>query len=325
MAFLKTAATAILAYGGGNWVWKTLTGAGRRPVVVAYHRVLGRGERAVDRTQRYVTDAEFTRQIAYLSRTRRATTLAELVADAEGAGPAFAVSFDDGYGDIYRVAFPILRELGVTATAFVTTEVVSGSAWQWWDRLAHALSESIGKTFRAAGGTYYLANEEAADSAQAALTVALKRSPRRDAIVEDIATQLGVANGVPEGLYMNWEEVRALHGSGWEIGAHSQTHRIYTSMTAEETRADAEGCAAHIEREFGERPRLFAFPNCDYDDEAIAILREAGFAGAVTMVGGPVRPKAGPFRIARVAPKGGEPWALFLLRLSGLYDMVKRL
>ncbi|NIT34939.1 MAG: polysaccharide deacetylase family protein [candidate division Zixibacteria bacterium] len=325
MAFLKEAATAILAHGGGNWVWKALTRAGRRPVVVVYHRVLARGERPLDRTQRYVTAAEFTRQVTYLSRTRRATTLAELVADADGAGPAFAVTFDDGYGDTYRVAFPTLRELGVTATAFVTTEVVSGGAWQWWDRLAHALSESVGETFRAGGRIYYLANEKAVDSAQAALTAALKRSPRREAIVEDIATQLGVAAGVPEGLYMSWEEVRTLHRCGWTIGAHSQTHRIYTTMTGEETRADVEGCAARIEREIGERPRLVAPPNGEYDDEAVAIFRRAGFTGAVTMVGGPIRPKAGPFRIARVAPNGGEPWALFMLRLSGLYDMVRRL
>jgi peptidoglycan/xylan/chitin deacetylase (PgdA/CDA1 family) len=327
MSLLKKAATAILAYGGGNWVWKALTGADRRPVVVVYHRVLAPGERPIDRTQRYVTAAEFTKQIAYLSRTRRATTLAELVTDADGAGGAFAVTFDDGYGDTYRIAFPILRELGVSATAFVTTEAISGGAWLWWDRLAYALSESIGKTFRAAGRVYHLANEEAVDSAQAALTVALKRSPRRDEVVEDIVTQLGVANGVPEGLYMSWEEVRALHRDGWAIGAHSRTHRIYTTMTAEETRADVEGCAAHIEREIGERPRLCAPPNGrpgDYDDEVIAILRRAGFTGAATMVGGPVRPKAGPFEIARVAPQGGEPWALFMLRLSGLYDVVKR-
>jgi peptidoglycan/xylan/chitin deacetylase (PgdA/CDA1 family) len=328
VSFLKSAATALLAYGGANWTWKTLTGAGRRPVVVVYHRVLAGGELPVDRTQRYVTAAEFTRQITHLLRTRRPTTLAEVVAGADGARPAFAVNFDDGYGDTYRVAFPILRELGVTATAFVTTGVVSGGTWQWWDRLAHALSKSIGKTFRAAGRVYHLANEGAADSAQAALTVALKRSPRREAMVEDIETQLGVANCVPEGLYMSWEEIRTLRRCGWAIGAHSRTHRIYSSMTAEETRADVEGCAAHLEREIGERPRLFAPPNGrpgDYNDEVIATLREAGFAGAVTMVGGPVQPRAGPFRIARVAPQGGEPWGLFLLRLSGLYDKLKRL
>lgn len=327
MSFTKTAAAALLAYGGANWVWKALTGANARPVVVVYHRVLAGDERPVDRTQRYVTAAEFKRQITHLLRTRRPTTLAELVADADGAGPAFAVNFDDGYGDTYRVAFPILRELGVTATAFVTTEVTSGEAWQWWDRLAHALSESIGRTFRAAGRVYHLADEEAADKAQAALTVALKRSPRREETVEDIESQLGVADGVPEGLYMSWEEVRTLRRCGWTIGAHSRTHRIYTSMTAEETRVDVEGCAAHLEREIGERPRLFAPPNGrpgDYDEEVIAILRRAGFAGAVTTVGGPVEPRAGPFRIARVAPRGGEPWPSFLLRLSGLYDRLKR-
>ena len=326
MNLFKKAAVTLLAYGGPNWFWRAATRAARQPLVVAYHRVLSGSERFVDRTQGDVTAAEFEKQVTYLLRTRRWTTLGELVSGADGAGPAFAVTFDDGYGDTYRVAFPILRELGMTATAFITTEVASGHGWFWWDRLAYALSESIGKKFQVGGRYYHLENEEAADSAQAALTPRLKSSACSEAVVEDIENQLDVAKGVPEGLYLSWEEVRALYAEGWEIGAHSQTHRILTSLTREEARADIEACSSRIEREIGERPRLFAYPNGqpgDYDDGVIACLRATGFLGAVTMVGGPVSERTDPFRISRVAPRGGEPWALFLLRLSGLYDKVK--
>jgi len=326
MGFVTRATTKILAYGGGNWMWKAVTGAGRRPVIVTYHRVPAPDEPLIDRTQRYVSADEFTRQLEYLLRKRRPATLPELIADPDGAGPAFAVTFDDGYGDIYRVAFPILRRLGVNATVFVTTEVTSGRMWLWWDRLAAALSESVGKTFRVSGREYRITDEEAGDAAQAALTAALKRSPRRDGTIEDVATQLGVDPTIPEGLYMGWEEVHALRQAGWEIGGHSQTHRIYTTMTPEEARADVEGCTAHIEREIGERPRLFAYPNGrpdDYDEDVIAALRRAGYTGAVTTVGGPVRRRPDPFRMPRVSPRGGEPWDVFLLRLSGLYDTLK--
>lgn len=45
-----------------------------------------------------------------------------------------SITFDDGYLDNYAVAAPILQDLGLTATFFVTTGFVQSNSIPFWDR-----------------------------------------------------------------------------------------------------------------------------------------------------------------------------------------------
>jgi peptidoglycan/xylan/chitin deacetylase (PgdA/CDA1 family) len=54
----------------------------------------------------------------------------------EGApkGGTLSITFDDGYLDNHQVAAPILKELGLTATFFVTTGFIQSSVVPFWDK-----------------------------------------------------------------------------------------------------------------------------------------------------------------------------------------------
>jgi peptidoglycan/xylan/chitin deacetylase (PgdA/CDA1 family) len=49
-------------------------------------------------------------------------------------GGTLSITFDDGYLDNYAVAAPILKDLGLTATFFVTTGFIQSKAVPFWDR-----------------------------------------------------------------------------------------------------------------------------------------------------------------------------------------------
>jgi peptidoglycan/xylan/chitin deacetylase (PgdA/CDA1 family) len=327
MKLINRVGAAICAYCGLNAVWRTAFGARRRPIVLTYHRVLSDGDGVIDRTQRYVTEDEFKAQIGYLLRRRRPVPLIDIITGEIGDGSVFAVTFDDGYGDNYRTAAPILWELAVPATVFVTTDAVSGRSWLWWDKLANALMQAVGKSFTAFGRDWAIKTEADVWNAQAELPTRLKRAPDRDDIIEGIVEQLGVNKEPPSGLYLTWDDIRALQNDGWEIGAHTRSHRILTSIPREDAFKEITVSVEEIEKETGIRPRLFAYPNGrseDFDDEIIAYLKKAGFVGACASDAGPETREINPFAVKRIGPKSDEPRPIFLLRLSGLYYRFRR-
>ncbi len=327
MKLINRIGAAVCAYGGPDFAWSLTTGASRRPVVLTYHRVLSNNDKVVDKTQRDVTEREFRSHVEYLLSRRRPVPLYDIVVGEVGDGRVFAVTFDDGYGDNYRTAAPILRELGVPATVFVTTDPVSGRGWLWWDGLANALARSIGGSFSVLGREYEIKTEADVWNAQAELTAKLKRSPDRNTIIDNIAKQSGTDDKPPAGLYLTWDDVRTLRDDGWEIGTHTQSHRILTSVPRKDAFTEISESADEIEKETGVRPRLFAYPNGrqeDYNDGIIAYLKEAGFAGACASDAGPESNEPDPFAVKRIAPKGGEPPPIFRLRVSGLYYKLRR-
>jgi peptidoglycan/xylan/chitin deacetylase (PgdA/CDA1 family)/glycosyltransferase involved in cell wall biosynthesis len=104
----------------------------RGVTVLMYHAIADHGSRP----SRYVTDAgRFRRQMTWLARRRyRVLTQPELVAgmDNHHVPPARAVliTFDDGYDDFLRLAWPILSHHGYSATVFCVTGR-SGGVMDW--------------------------------------------------------------------------------------------------------------------------------------------------------------------------------------------------
>jgi peptidoglycan/xylan/chitin deacetylase (PgdA/CDA1 family) len=90
-----------------------------------YHRIGGQLPLDID-----LPLALFRRQLDYLSQTGRVMryddALDLLKNDSPAGDDLFVLTFDDGYEDFYIQVFPLLRELGLPATLFVTTGFVEG-------------------------------------------------------------------------------------------------------------------------------------------------------------------------------------------------------
>ena len=72
----------------------------------------------------------FRLQMAFVRRAYRVVPLDELVTAVGRGGKlpprALAVTFDDGYADNHRLAFPVLQRFSLPATLYVTTGALDG-------------------------------------------------------------------------------------------------------------------------------------------------------------------------------------------------------
>jgi peptidoglycan/xylan/chitin deacetylase (PgdA/CDA1 family) len=112
------------------------------PPVLCYHRIAGPLELGVTRVGRSM----FARQMRALAVAGwRTLSLAEFASRVERGVVAscneFLLSFDDGYASVAEHAYPLLAELGFTATTFLVTDHIGRSnTWDvryTWRRLRH--------------------------------------------------------------------------------------------------------------------------------------------------------------------------------------------
>src|SRR5262245_35141732 len=76
--------------------------------------------------------------------------------------------------------------------------------------------------------------------------------------------------------------VRLLIAAGWEIDAHTFTHRDLTTLGPRELRREVTGSRRWIQRVFGQPARFFAYPAGRYDLAVVDAVRQAGYYGAET-------------------------------------------
>ncbi|KPV40329.1 polysaccharide deacetylase [Thiohalorhabdus denitrificans] len=305
---------AMLSPGGGR---------GRLGVLI-YHRVL---EEADPLDPDIPDAATFDWQMGLLAEEFRPLPLAEGVAGlARGTLPprAVAVTFDDGYADNYTVALPILRRWGVPATFFIATGYLGGG--RMWNDI---ITETVRRwpegemDLRHMGlGRWPLDGEEARREARMGLIQELRYRPleERERVVEGLGAELG---GPPSPrLMLDPGEVRALAGAGMEIGAHTRSHPILSTLDPDRARAEVAESKAHLEEITGGACRFFAYPNGrpgeDYGPEHVDLVRAAGFQAAVSTAWGAAGRETSRFQIPRFTPWNGTPRGFYLGLLRNL-------
>lgn len=107
--------------------------------------------------------------------------------------------------------------------------------------------------------------------------------------------------------WMSWEQVRALHDQGFEIGAHTNEHVDLASRGPEAVRAELSRCRTKLQQALGAPPTLFAYPfggRENISPASLALVREAGFECCLSSFGGVNPPLADPFQLNRISVGG---------------------
>jgi len=189
------------------------------PQVLCYHRIGGPLELGVTRVGRSV----FARQMTALARAGwRTVTLDEFAAATpHAARRTFLLSFDDGYAHLAEHAYPVLADLGFTATTFLITDYV-GKTNTWdvrytWNRLWHLGWTDI-EQWRARG--FDFASHGATHRRLTWLddgTVASELTRSRELLIARLGPEAGRAVAYPFGA-VDERVARAASAAGYELG-----------------------------------------------------------------------------------------------------------
>lgn len=317
-------------------------------VILMYHRVLTREEVACQAVQpgMYVLDTVFAQQMAFLQQTFTVLSLRQLL-DLWKAGEwneqagYCVVTFDDGWLDNYRYAYPVLRRLGIPATIFLPTDYVGTDQWFWPDQLAYLLRTAGSKghgarhgeqvervllhVLGAAGGSLGkgLAHDErVADQ----LIERCKELPKDQIqrLVSALAEEMGVS--LPDGrVVVNWDEVREMSKGGISFGSHSCSHRIMTTITPAEVSEELATSQQTLQQAGIEYVPVFCYPNGNSDADIQSQAKAHGYEAAVSVqtgVEGPCPPNRFALRRIGIHNDMTHSIPLFSLRLCGLLSPI---
>ena len=103
--------------------------------------------------------------------------------------------------------------------------------------------------------------------------------------------------------WMTWDEVRTLHKSGFEIGAHTRSHVDLGKVSTREARDEVLGARLELERQIGGRVDSFAYPYGGRKHVTEAnrqVVKSAGFRCCCSAFGGINPAGSDPFFLHRV-------------------------
>jgi peptidoglycan/xylan/chitin deacetylase (PgdA/CDA1 family) len=284
------------------------------PIILMYHRV---ADLAIDPWGLAVHPARFEEQIDALTRQRRVVHLHELLEAEECRSsrdkPLAAVTFDDGYHDVYANARGILGLYDCPMTLFVTTGAIGESREFWWDSISRIFLETEllppSITFATAGKTCHWSvppfdQRSGREEIFYKVWASLRRMPYNAQMrhLEEIGRWAGCnLTARKSHRAMTREEVRNIISDGLVvIGAHTVTHPTLPAHLYETQYYEIAESRRVCEELIDSPVNAFAYPFGDHDDATVAAVRQAGFALACTVDAGVVRAGTDPIRLPRI-------------------------
>ena len=269
----------------------------KNPLIVTYHGIYERKDRPMPDTFIHVDN--FVAQIAFINKKYKIITPTDFIDAIEGRHPlpdnSAMVTFDDGYESFYRLAAPILSQYSIKAVVFIPTRALEDGEPYWFDVVWLYVNDYYAHT------DYWIEETLAMKSAenrfhqdrQNHILSALKNLPteKRDLIVKEISKKLrDLLDNDDKRLSMfqtvTSGQANELSRRGVELGGHTHSHTILSSMTLEDVREEIRINKDKLTSITNQPCVLFAYPNGgqeDFNRSHKDILRQSGFKAAFSL------------------------------------------
>jgi peptidoglycan/xylan/chitin deacetylase (PgdA/CDA1 family) len=331
MMFVRTLIFMIGDLIGLNWLFRRTTSAKVR--VLMYHSITSRRAGAFCWT---VLDRdEFVWQMEYLSRHYDIRAASEVFANVGTQNDApvktTVITFDDGLENTFSEAWPVLSRLNLKAICFVLPALSQRDEQIWADDLfeflIHQLPGDLDLNKHDLGSIRLDPDPDKRAEAAAVLLEKTKSwtASLREELLSGLLPDEKARRKKRSGVFklMSIDQINQLAASReFEIGLHSDTHPIMSSLSAEEQEREMRASIEKLKLGEIRYVPIFAYPNGrlqDFNEDTLNVLKRLNLRTAMTTVDGMWNRGKDPLKIPRI-PVGADTsrWE-FKARLSGFF------
>lgn len=317
----------LLDISGTNWLCRALMSG--RGVILYYHGISADESYVAAGTRKRHAPVEMFRRHMEFMRADgyRFVTMTEMAhALARKASPArklATLTFDDGFRNVVRNAYPLMREYGAKGCIYVVHDIVGTGrlflpSWLDTQILANP-AESFDLELPDRKIELDLRTPAFRQKALGQAVRAIRDVPelQKPALIEKLTSRLD-GPVLPEEVVADWDELRGLDADVLEVGSHTCTHPELTRLTEEQSLDREIGYSREaIARAMGRPVDHFCYPRGRFDDRVVAKVAQCGYMTATTTVYGLNARGADLLRLRRV--REGGTMTGFRANLSGAF------
>lgn len=277
-------------------------------VILLYHRVANLDS---DPQQLAVSVENFDKHISFLKNNYPILSFDKDWEEIKE--PSVIITFDDGYFDNYKNAFPILCKYEVPATIFVTTGRLNTTSEPWCDDIERIIllnNKLIGKEitfdFNFLGKKrMYIKNKDDLRIMYHIFhdTLLEMSSTHRDSVIRDFISKYGGAPIREEHRYLNNIELKKMSESPIiTIGGHTVTHTRLSNQDRYTQKKEIIESKKCLEKIIGKEVTTFSYPfggKKDYNEDTIDILEQCGMKKVASNFPGQVHKKTSYLELPR--------------------------
>lgn len=273
--------------------------------------------------------AQFKRQITWLTRNFSVVSLDEYITEYLGSGSVpkkkIALTFDDGYKEVFDLVAPFLVEKKVPATFFANTSHLNDSELLWFVYFNALCSERCYPSVEINSLAYPLTSFRSSMLAWRLLIRLARQSGDPIKYSRDFAKKYPLPpHIISKYIGLGADQIRQIGASEFlAVGGHTTSHPYLDQISAEEQVVQIRSNKELLESLSGKPVKFFAYTSGVYNGQTIAIVKQLGFKAAFAI--SPRKISSEPiFEFPRVDIY--SPSMLkFKLKLWGLVDLIRYL
>lgn len=271
--------------------------------ILAYHRVIptdALDSYPLDPELISATPAQFEWQMRHIRQHLNPVSLRDIIAHLDAGIPlphsAVAVTFDDGFADTYRYAFPILKRYGIPATIFVSTGYVDSQEPFWFELAAYLVYRVPPRTLELHDGRVFPTGTSHNDRAASLRQVQgiLKDLPnsQRVTLLERWTRAFAALiahEAMRHSLPISWQQICEMASSGIDFGSHTVTHPNLTRLSDQDLTRELIESKRLLETHLQRSIESIAYPIgtlSAFDQRVTTATARHGFKLGVTYVSG---------------------------------------